>query len=366
MTEASGRMAIGIRILFLYLVLPAGHLVADMCPSSIVGGDTIGIDSTFTNETGGFSSVRDGGMDLGHPAFLASFSGHELLTNLRTIVFGIPSVNNNLKFDQFDYRFDVWSSEAYFAGADPIFQFDLANPVGLEFISEHSTRTVPNTTFGSAGVGGNNEATFELIFDLQEAAQTNGPYELLSSPMPAGDWVFGFQSYHSVSAAGSLRVSGSIAPDGPLPLFSREGVVPRGVLGGQNPENIVLRWGISLTASLVSVSGLDGDYNGDGTVDAADYTIWRDSIVEETATAGYYCWRKNYGAVSSTPANGRSPDVHLSQDIPEPRAITICTMAILLIRQRKPHISRRFTPTFPSRSVTCMLESSVGMISSSS
>ncbi|MCA9176678.1 MAG: hypothetical protein KDB14_19455, partial [Planctomycetales bacterium] len=53
-------------------------------------------------------------------------------------------------------------------------------------------------------------------------------------------------------------------------------------------------------------AGLAGDYNGDGVVDAADYTVWRDGgpLQNETQTPGlvtiedYAAWRSNYGAHS--------------------------------------------------------------------
>lgn len=48
--------------------------------------------------------------------------------------------------------------------------------------------------------------------------------------------------------------------------------------------------------SLV-VAGLAGDFNGDGTVDAADYTVWRESGGSE---ADYKLWRSNYGATTET------------------------------------------------------------------
>ena len=37
---------------------------------------------------------------------------------------------------------------------------------------------------------------------------------------------------------------------------------------------------------------LPGDYNADGHVDAADYTIWRDTL-GQSVTAGHACrWRR--------------------------------------------------------------------------
>lgn len=44
---------------------------------------------------------------------------------------------------------------------------------------------------------------------------------------------------------------------------------------------------------VASPVGRPGDYNGDGVVDAADYTVWRDGPADPP---GYGVWRDNYGA----------------------------------------------------------------------
>lgn len=51
----------------------------------------------------------------------------------------------------------------------------------------------------------------------------------------------------------------------------------------------------SLVVNSVSVENalLPGDYNGDGTVDTADYIVWRKT---DNTQAGYDLWRANYGA----------------------------------------------------------------------
>ncbi|TWT37420.1 PEP-CTERM motif protein [Posidoniimonas corsicana] len=73
---------------------------------------------------------------------------------------------------------------------------------------------------------------------------------------------------------------------------------------------------ISLTLVDVDAPSLIGDYNGDGTVDAADYTVWRDTL-GDSVTAGegadgnnngvidtgdYDEWVANYGATSAAPS----------------------------------------------------------------
>jgi hypothetical protein len=47
--------------------------------------------------------------------------------------------------------------------------------------------------------------------------------------------------------------------------------------------------------SLLTAAGLEGDYNEDGRVDAADYVVWR----KTSGTAeGYNTWRTNFGRSS--------------------------------------------------------------------
>lgn len=39
----------------------------------------------------------------------------------------------------------------------------------------------------------------------------------------------------------------------------------------------------------------EGDYNGNGSVGAEDYTVWRDGLGSEYTQADYFVWRDNYG-----------------------------------------------------------------------
>jgi hypothetical protein len=43
----------------------------------------------------------------------------------------------------------------------------------------------------------------------------------------------------------------------------------------------------------------DGDYNEDGTVDAADYTVWRDGGSPDDSITGYNLWKANFGSSGS-------------------------------------------------------------------
>lgn len=64
---------------------------------------------------------------------------------------------------------------------------------------------------------------------------------------------------------------------------------------------------------LVEVNGsnatLPGDYNGDGSVDAIDYTVWRDGGSPDSSQAGYDLWANNYGnSVPSSSAGNAVPE----------------------------------------------------------
>jgi autotransporter-associated beta strand protein len=76
-------------------------------------------------------------------------------------------------------------------------------------------------------------------------------------------------------------------------------------------------------------SGLSGDYNQDGTVDAADYVVWRKTDGSQT---GYDQWRTNFGRTAGSgsadhPAGG-APSPSLAV-VPEPTATVLAITALL-------------------------------------
>jgi hypothetical protein len=96
-----------------------------------------------------------------------------------------------------------------------------------------------------------------------------------------------------------------------------------------------------LVLSVVAL--LDGDYNVDGVVDAADYVVWRDSI-DETGRglaadgtgpnglpdgvvndADYQLWRANFGKTVPVPAEAGATNV------PEPHALSIAAIGAMLV-----------------------------------
>ena len=76
------------------------------------------------------------------------------------------------------------------------------------------------------------------------------------------------------------------------------------------PANFDWNWDVNTGVLSVGsvVGGLAGDYNGNGTVDAADYTIFRDNLGGDSAVLGgngsgaatvvvadYDLWKQNFG-----------------------------------------------------------------------
>ncbi|MEQ8847764.1 hypothetical protein [Botrimarina sp.] len=68
--------------------------------------------------------------------------------------------------------------------------------------------------------------------------------------------------------------------------------------------------------SLMVSTGLTGDYNGDGVVDAADYTVWRDGLSPDSTQAGYDAWAGNFGATAGA-----------SAAVPEPSSLMAAWLA---------------------------------------
>lgn len=86
-----------------------------------------------------------------------------------------------------------------------------------------------------------------------------------------------------------------------------------------------------ISYTLATAPSLDGDYNSDGVVDAADYTVWRDSDGDigvdlpadgngdgEVSDLDYTVWSNNYGAVPSGSAIG----------VPEPTAALLLGLGL--------------------------------------
>jgi hypothetical protein len=92
---------------------------------------------------------------------------------------------------------------------------------------------------------------------------------------------------------------------------------------------------------LTAIGPLDGDYNGDGVVNAADYTVWRDvwesggielwndstpGMVDES---DYWYWKEHFGEVVPLPPLGAGSG--LAAAVPEPSTLCLAVLALLAL-----------------------------------
>ena len=105
-----------------------------------------------------------------------------------------------------------------------------------------------------------------------------------------------------------------------IDLFDWTGVTPTGAFTVSSPytwnlSNLYTTGEVTLTA----VPSLPGDFNHDGTVDAADYVVWRKT---DGTPAGYNAWRTHFGQ----PA-GSGSVASANATVPEPTTLVMLIVA---------------------------------------
>jgi hypothetical protein len=91
------------------------------------------------------------------------------------------------------------------------------------------------------------------------------------------------------------------------------------VLSFRLPSGLLLQGAVEYIGTAPT---LKGDYNGNGTVDAADYVVWRKT---DGSMPGYNLWRANFGRTS-----GGGAALGAVASVPEPASIALLLGAFLL------------------------------------
>ncbi len=122
--------------------------------------------------------------------------------------------------------------------------------------------------------------------------------------------------------------------------------LPAGLAWALSPGNM------ATFLTVVEAADLLGDYNDDGVVDAADYTVWRDTLGstsdlrangDDAGTsagvideADYAVWKANFG---TTAGAGSTPS--LSAAVPEPASLVLLIGSLALLMVARPLQSHR-------------------------
>jgi probable HAF family extracellular repeat protein len=104
-------------------------------------------------------------------------------------------------------------------------------------------------------------------------------------------------------------------------------ITGQGLIGGQ------------YHAYLLTPIPLPGDFNLDGTVDAADYVVWRKGLGITYTQDHFNEWRANFGATLGGGAGASDSDQAISPIVPEPAAVLIVVLgaAIMCLPARQFH-----------------------------
>ena len=122
-----------------------------------------------------------------------------------------------------------------------------------------------------------------------------------------------------------------------------------------------LSWDTSQLYSTGAVSvvstALPGDYNRNGIVDAADYTLWRDTLGSTTNLAAdgngngqvdqadFNIWKNNFGNHAGSGAG--------AEPVPEPPTVLLLALAIGLMETSRRRSRLRFNNSAPQLSLVC-------------
>jgi autotransporter-associated beta strand protein len=132
-------------------------------------------------------------------------------------------------------------------------------------------------------------------------------------------------------------------------VLSAANIVGQLSLGGADGARFSLAASTASELILTATSGIAGDYNNDGTVDAADYTVWRDSLGAAAGSllndslgtpigvAQYETWRANFGTSLASLA------LDAPAAVPEPTALVAAGLLLILAAVRTRRCCRERT-----------------------
>jgi hypothetical protein len=200
------------------------------------------------------------------------------------------------------------------------------------------------------------DQTFPLVFEVSPTGETNTvPFQLNDDGSVIGYYAkfqgtfFDSNRLFYWSMADGFQDMNVIIPGG-LETHGLDGI---GSIIVQNAAGLMAGSALRLNASgnlailLTPGEGLPGDYNNDGAVNAADYTVWRNNLGANITlpnegtgvstgivdAADYVLWKSNYGNGGGSGTGASDVD-----NVPEPQLVVIllgCVCGISIRSRRR-------------------------------
>jgi hypothetical protein len=207
----------------------------------------------------------------------------------------------------------------------------LTQPLSTAGVAQRLTIAVKDRQ-GNDGLGGgagnSTAGADEWDYNLDLSQLNTSTMTTISVPLSM------FTRNMNSSAIGAAPVGFNNSGDGTLKnfgLYEFGGSVP----GANQTGGGLLKLEMEYMEIRLPVQALVGDYNGNGVVDAADYTVWRDHLGSTTFTlpnrdpantgaisaADYTSWKSNFGNHSGSGALG-------SGAVPEPSTFVLAVVAL--------------------------------------
>lgn len=171
----------------------------------------------------------------------------------------------------------------------------------------------------------------------------NGGYDQLSGSTLEIE-ITDLATFDSVDVTGSADLAGlinvildpsfTLAAGNSFQILTAGTLIDSGItlaLGGDNDLfTLDVDTNTGVVTLLSSLMGLPGDFNGNGTVDAADYAAWRDGLGTLYTAADYDVWREHFG---ETLGSG-SGQAHAAT-VPEPSSLILLFLGSLAVSRLK-------------------------------
>lgn len=208
------------------------------------------------------------------------------------------------------------------------------------------TWNISNSVTSTGGATVINEGTLGTGGSVDFAANltSTGTLDIDIAGEKAGEFDF-FDITGTATLSGVLAVElyngYALSGDESFTVLSATTLIDNGItLGG--PSSDMFSLSVVGNSLVLSVSmALDGDFNGDGMVDLADYTVWRNNLgagddsainnngdgVDGIDTNDYLVWKQNFGMDNSAASSS-------SQAVPEPASLGLMVVIGLLYWRR--------------------------------